>query len=57
MRIEINCARCGNNRFSLQGEQRDDATIYCGDCGHHIGTLAQLKDRVAAEVIKRSQAL
>jgi uncharacterized Zn finger protein len=53
MRIEMNCRQCGNNRFTLQAGQADDATICCGDCGEPLGTLAELKERVAAEVLKR----
>jgi DNA-directed RNA polymerase subunit RPC12/RpoP len=54
VRIELNCAACGNNHFSLDQEMDDDAHVRCRDCGHYIGTLAQLKERVAAEVMKRS---
>jgi DNA-directed RNA polymerase subunit RPC12/RpoP len=54
VRIELNCAACGNNHFSLDQEMDDHAHVRCRDCGHYIGTLAQLKERVAEEVIKRS---
>lgn len=54
MRIELNCAMCGNNRFALDGEIADDCHVECADCGHKIGTMAELKQRVAAEVLKRS---
>jgi DNA-directed RNA polymerase subunit RPC12/RpoP len=54
MRIELNCAACGNNHFSLDREMDDRAHVRCRDCGHYIGTLAELKERVAAEVLKHS---
>ena len=54
MRIELNCAVCGDNRFSLIQARHDNAVVSCSECGHIIGTMAQLKERVAAEVIKRS---
>ena len=54
MRIELNCAACGSNRFELGGAETDDAVIACGDCGHVIGTLGQLKSKLAEEVLRRS---
>ena len=54
MRIELNCAVCGENRFSL-GEQVSDACrVHCSECGHDIGTLGDLKERIAEEVLRRS---
>jgi hypothetical protein len=32
----------------------DDEIVYCSDCGHRIGTMAELKERVAAEVLKHA---
>lgn len=54
MRIELNCAECGENRFDLSKAEKDDAIIRCDACGHKIGTLNELKERVAAEVMKHS---
>ena len=53
MRIELNCAECGENRFDLGEGNEDAAVICCNVCGHKIGTLADLKERIAAEVMKR----
>lgn len=53
MRIELNCAKCGGNRFSIEKYSADDTRIRCEDCEHDIGTLAELKERVAAEVLGR----
>jgi len=55
MKIELNCAACGSNHFELGGPRADDAVIACGDCGHVIGTLGELKLRVAEEVLRRSR--
>ena len=52
MRIELNCAECGKNSFDLSAANEDDSLICCNSCGHEIGTLADLKERVAAEVLK-----
>jgi DNA-directed RNA polymerase subunit RPC12/RpoP len=54
VRIELNCAQCGKNRFNLEQGVADHAIVSCQDCGHRIGTIAELKERVAAEVLKRS---
>lgn len=55
MRIDINCAKCGSNRFSLDGAAADDTRIRCEDCSHDIGSLRELKERVADEVLRRSR--
>jgi DNA-directed RNA polymerase subunit RPC12/RpoP len=54
MRIELNCAECGRNRFTLSRFDDDNTEIECVDCGHKIGTMAQLKSRLADEVMKRA---
>jgi DNA-directed RNA polymerase subunit RPC12/RpoP len=56
MRIELNCAECGNNHFNLDEGVTDHAVVHCRDCGHRIGTIEELKTRVAAEVLKGSAA-
>ena len=52
MKIELSCAACGGNGFDLDQDQADDYRIKCGDCGHEIGTLAELKERVAESVLQ-----
>ena len=54
MRIELNCAQCGNNRFSLDQGMTDQSLVVCEDCGHEIGTLARLKQMVAEQVLRQS---
>lgn len=53
MRIELNCAVCGNNHFDLGAGEADEGQVSCRDCGHKIGTMAELQERVAAEVLRR----
>ena len=55
MRIELNCAKCGENSFTIIQGMGDDAVVSCSDCGHEIGTMAELKARVAAEVMKHTR--
>ena len=54
MRIDLKCAVCGGNNFKLDGQLDENAQIKCEDCGHEIGSLAELKERLADEVMKRA---
>jgi hypothetical protein len=54
MRIELNCAQCGQNRFTLLQGMEDGGVVLCVECGHSIGTMEELKERLAEEVLKRS---
>ena len=51
MRIELACAKCGKNHFRLDTVNSDDTLITCLMCGHVIGTLGEIKARVAKEVL------
>lgn len=53
MKIELNCAVCGGNNFELSDAATDDASVACADCGHIIGTMGQLKAKLAEEVLSR----
>lgn len=52
MRIELNCAECGKNSFNLGRGADDNSVIRCNFCGHEVGTMAELKQRVAAKVLE-----
>lgn len=56
MRIELACAECGRNRFSFPPSGTDSDIVKCEDCGHEIGTLASLKERVALMVLNQASA-
>jgi predicted nucleic acid-binding Zn ribbon protein len=56
MRIELNCAKCGENRFTIIQGMKDEADVSCSECGHKIGTMGDLKQLLAAEVMKRAAA-
>ena len=55
MRIELNRAVCGDNNFDLRENHANDAYVRCAACGHEIGTLAQLKQRVADEAFRSAR--
>jgi ribosomal protein S27E len=50
MVIELNCPKCGNNRFTFPS--KDHEPVSCDFCGEAIGTYAEVKDRIAAEVVR-----
>jgi hypothetical protein len=54
MRIDLACSGCGKNRFALDGEIADATEVHCETCGQPIGTMAELKERVAEAVLKHS---
>lgn len=51
MRIELSCTACGKNRFSYPAAGGDEAVVTCEECDHVVGTLAELKERVAEAVL------
>ena len=55
MRIELKCALCGGNNFKLGDQLEEDAQVACDDCGHEIGSLAELKKKLADEVMRRAR--
>lgn len=55
MRIDLNCAKCGGNRFTLDDQVDDSSQIECLDCGHKIGSMAELKEKVAKTVLSHSR--
>jgi len=54
MCIDLSCAVCGKNRFSLTEANSDSSAVSCVDCGHEIGTLGDLKQKIAEEVMRRA---
>ena len=53
LKIELSCSQCGGNRFSLAEAAEDDSGISCEDCGETLGTLGELKRRVASRVLQK----
>lgn len=56
MKIELNCLMCGGNRFIYPAKLTDDSLIICDDCGHEVGTLADLQQKVIQELASRSSS-
>ena len=49
MKIVINCASCDGNRFTFPDDE--DEQVACEECGHQVGTLTQVRERVMEEVL------
>lgn len=54
MRIYFSCAECGKNRFSLTDAESDACMVRGEDCGHDVGTLAELKRYFSAAVTQQA---
>jgi hypothetical protein len=51
MMIEIDCSRCGENDFGLNLAADDLSLVICQRCGQELGTLGEVKRRVAEHVL------
>ena len=54
MKIELHCSVCGGNRFNYPLVLTDDELIFCADCNHVIGTVADLQKKVIEQLAKQS---
>jgi uncharacterized Zn ribbon protein len=50
--LEIHCDRCGSANYSITAGE--GARLTCNDCGHDLGSIAELRD--AAETLARDQS-
>ncbi len=50
MRVELSCAVCGENNFSLDEADTDDSQVVCRECGHEVGTFGHVKELLLAEL-------
>ena len=56
MRVDLSCAECGENNFSLDEAVSDQTHIICRSCGHEVGTFGHVKALLLAE-LQRPPAL
>jgi hypothetical protein len=54
VKIELNCGKCGSNRFDYPIKLTDETMILCAECGHTIGTVVQLQQKLIDELERRS---
>jgi DNA-directed RNA polymerase subunit RPC12/RpoP len=53
MTPELNCIDCGGNRFRYPQSIHDETPIVCEECGHVVGTFAELKEKMTAAVLEQ----
>ena len=52
LRIDLSCAECGSNRIDIPAEASDDRPVVCGDCGHVLGSIGEVKAQVEQAVLR-----
>lgn len=52
LRIELSCGECGGNRIAIPAQAGDDSLVICEECGHALGSLAEVKVRVEEAVLR-----
>lgn len=52
LRIDLSCGACGSNRLDIPAQAVDDSAVTCQECGHALGSLAELKTRVEQAVLR-----
>lgn len=48
--LSVGCSCCGGGRIEFRGEPRDDAEVFCLDCGEALGDWAEVKEQARAAV-------
>lgn len=54
MRIDLSCGACDANNFQFPVDGDGNEVVRCGECGHEVGTIEALKEKVAEEVLRLS---
>lgn len=52
LRIDLSCGECGSNRLDIPAQAGDDRPVVCEECGHALGSLADVKSRVEQAVLR-----
>jgi hypothetical protein len=48
--LAVGCSCCGGGRIEFRGEPRDDADVFCLECGSSLGDWAEVKEQARAAV-------
>ena len=51
-KIDLSCGECGSNRIDIPADAGDDSAVVCEECGHALGSLAEVKSRVERAVLR-----
>lgn len=52
LKIDLSCGECGSNRLDIPARASDDSPVVCEECGHVLGSLGEVKTRVAEAVLR-----
>lgn len=52
LKIDLSCGECGSNRLDIPAGASDDSPVVCEECGHVLGSLAEVKRRVEQAVLR-----
>lgn len=52
LKIDLSCGECGSNRLDIPAQDGDDGAVICEECGHALGSLAEVKTRVEQAVLR-----
>lgn len=56
LKIDLSCGECGSNRIDIPAQADDDSAVVCEECGHRLGSLAEVKSRVEQAVLRGRDA-
>ena len=48
--VAVSCSQCGGSHIEFRGDPRDDAEVFCPDCGASLGDWAEVKEQARAAV-------
>ncbi len=46
--LAVGCSCCGGGQIEFRSEPRDDAPVFCSDCGAPLGDWAEVKEQARA---------
>lgn len=52
LRIDLSCGECGSNRLDIPAQAGDHSPVVCEECGHALGSLGEVKNRVEQAVLR-----
>ena len=54
MQLDLVCRECGGNRFDYPFTLNANSVIKCADCGHKVGTVADMQQKVADAMARQA---
>ena len=54
MQLDPTCGECGGNQFDYPFMMNANSMIRCADCGHKVGTVADIQQMVVAAMARQA---